>query len=247
MIYEVSVPIAFGAGLVSFFAPCVIPLLPAYVGYITGVSFDELKKDKHHRYRKKILFSSLSYILGFSLLFVLAGTAAASISALFVSYRDLILKLGGVVIIILGMQFAGYLNFSSLSKERKFSLPGWADNLGYFRSFLVGIIFAAAWSPCVGVVYGAILSLAAVSGTAARGAGLLLVYSLGISIPFLVVSMTLASSPRYLKRINKHIGKIIKISGIILVILGVLMFTNTYRYINSWLLDFGFGLGYKAR
>lgn len=243
MIFEVSVPVAFVAGIVSFFAPCVVPLLPAYIGYVTGVSFSELKNDNHHKYRKKVLISSLFYILGFSLLFVIAGTAAASISGYFASNRVIIQRIGGLVILILGLQFADILKLSFFSRERKFKLPKGAERLGYFRSFIVGIIFATAWSPCIGPIYGAILSLAAISSTATHGAFLLFIYSLGISLPFLIVSMTLASAPKYLKSINKHIGILTKASGILLAILGILILTDTYRYLYAWILDLSLTLG----
>ncbi len=234
MINEITYPVAFGAGLVSFFAPCMIPLLPAYISYVAGVSLHELKKDNFHKYSRKIFFSSVFYVLGFSLLFVAIGTAAASISSYFYNYKELIQRIGGLMIVILGIQFAGFLNSTALIKERRFRLPRWAEHLGYLRSFVIGLIFASAWSTCVGVVYGAILSLAAISGTAMKGASLLFVYSLGISIPFLFVSMTLAIAPTYLKPIQEYSTTIVRVFGIILIILGLLLFTNTYPGLYNW-------------
>lgn len=240
----VSLSIAFGAGLISFFAPCVIPLLPAYVAYVTGVSLEELGKHGYKPFRRKIIISSVFYILGFSLVFVLLGTAAAGIGVYFRRYDRIIQIVGGLLILVFGLEFAGFLNIPFFAREKKFQLPKWTEKLGNLRAFFVGIIFASAWTPCVGVVLGSILTLAAISGTAAQGALLLFVYSLGISLPFLAVSFTLASVPKYVSVIRKRIGVISKVAGIILAILGLLLLTNTYRYLNSFLFGIAFRWGY---
>ncbi|MBI2066357.1 sulfite exporter TauE/SafE family protein, partial [Candidatus Woesebacteria bacterium] len=180
----ITLPIAFGAGVISFFAPCVIPLLPAYVSYVTGVSLKDLELYGYKPYFKKLLISSIFYILGFSIVFVLLGTAAATIGMSLRRYDFLIQRIGGLVIFLLGLEFAGILNLPFLARQRQFALPSWTQNLGYLRTFFVGVVFATAWTPCVGAVLGSILALAAVSGTASVGASLLFVYSLGISVPF---------------------------------------------------------------
>lgn len=245
--FDVNLPVAFGAGLVSFFAPCVVPLLPAYVGYVTGVSVKDLKDKGYEKFRKQMLLSSIFYILGFSVVFVLLGTAVASLGAVFRTYDHVIQRVGGLIILILGLEFAGLLNFPFLARTRQFALPAWVNKLGELRAFVIGLIFATAWTPCVGAVLGSILALAAVSGTAVRGATLLFVYSLGISLPFLVVSMTLVAAPKYLSFINKHVGKISMVAGIILAILGLLLLTDTYKYLNSWLFETAFRFGYEIR
>jgi cytochrome c-type biogenesis protein len=243
----INAPIAFGAGLVSFFAPCVVPLLPAYIGYVTGVSVKELKDEGYSPYIKKLLLNSIFYILGFSVVFVLLGTAAASVGVSLRRYDDVIQRLGGLIILVLGLEFAGILNIPFLSRQKTFSLPEWTKNLGYLRAFFVGFIFATAWTPCVGAVLGSILALAAVSGTVIQGATLLFIYSLGISIPFMIVSLTLASAPKYLSVIGKNIGVISRIAGIILAILGLLLLTDTYKFLNAWLFKIAFMLGYEIR
>ncbi len=244
---NINFAVAFGAGLVSFFAPCVIPLLPAYVGYVAGVSAKDLKEKGYGPYRKKIIISSLFYILGFSLVFVLLGTVSASIGLTLRRYDYLIQRIGGVIIMILGLEFAGVFHLPFLARTRQFSLPGWTNKLGQFRAFVVGFIFATAWTPCIGAVLGSILALAAVTGTASRGAALLFVYSLGISLPFMIVSLTLAQAPKYLGFINKRIGTISKFAGIILAIIGLLLLTDTYKYLNSWLFQVAFSLGYTIK
>lgn len=245
--FDISFPIAFGAGLVSFFAPCVVPLLPAYVGYVVGVSANELKEKGYASFREKIITSSLLYILGFSIVFVILGTAAASVGAGLRRYDYLIQRIGGLIILVLGLQFAGLFYLPFLTKTKQFQLPAWTNKLGHARAFFVGLVFATAWTPCVGAVLGSILTLAAVSGTVTTGAVLLFVYSLGISLPFLVVSLTLASAPKYLSFINKHIAAISRAAGIILAILGWLLLTNTYRFLNSWLFEMAFKLGYQIK
>lgn len=244
---DVNIPVAFGAGLVSFFAPCVVPLLPAYIGYVTGVSVKDLEKEGYSPYISKLLLTSIFYILGFSIVFVILGTAAAGLGASLRRYDDVIQRVGGFIILILGLEFAGVFRIPFLSRQKAFSLPNWAENLGYLRAFFVGLVFATAWTPCVGAVLGSILTLAAVSGTAIQGATLLFVYSLGISIPFLIVSLTLASAPRYLSLVGKHIGTISKVAGFILAILGLLLLTDTYKFLNAWLFDVAFMLGYEIR
>jgi cytochrome c-type biogenesis protein len=244
---ELNILVAFGAGVVSFFAPCVVPLLPAYIGYVTGVSYKEQEKEGNSLYRRRLIISSLLYVLGFSLIFVLLGTAAAGIGTALRRYDRAIQIVGGVLMLMLGLEFADVLNFPFLARERKFKLPLWTNKLGYVRSFLIGVVFATAWTPCVGAVLGSILALAAVSGTAMQGALLLFIYSLGVSVPFLLVSLTLGSAPKYLKAIQKHTGTISRIAGVALAVLGLLLITNTYRYLNSWLFETAFNLGYQVR
>jgi len=233
---EPTIPIAFGAGFVSFFAPCVLPLIPAYLGYITGVSLEELKFKGYGIYLRKVVFSSIFYVLGFSLVFILLGTAAGGFGSVFRRYDILIQRIGGVIILVLGLEFAGLLNLPFLVKERKFNLPGWIKRTGYLRSLVIGVVFGVSWSPCVGAVLGAIISLAAISATVSRGALLLFFYSLGISLPFVIVSLTLASAPKYFKFLTRYSGIISVISGLFLALLGFLLLTNNYRYIHSWVM-----------
>lgn len=245
--FNINFPVAFTAGVVSFFAPCVLPLLPAYIGYVTGVSLNELKDKGYAPFRRKLLISSLLYILGFSIVFVLLGTAAASIGASLRRYDFIFQRVGGLIILILGLEFAGILHLPFLARTKQLQLPKWAEKLGHTRAFFIGIVFAIAWTPCVGAVLGSILTLAAITGTAIRGASLLFVYSLGISLPFMIVSLTLASAPKYLTFISRHIGTISKIAGLLLAALGLLLLTNTYRFLNSWLFEVAFRLGYEIR
>jgi len=244
---EISIPIAFMSGMLSFFAPCVLPLLPVYVSYITGISLDDLKTKGYAPFRKRMIISSLLYILGFSLVFTLLGITAGGIGRVFRANAREIQIVSGVLLIVFGLEFSGFLNLGFLAKTRKFKLPKWSERLGHFKSFLVGVIFAVTWTPCVGAILGSILALSAVNGSAALGGLLLFTYSLGISLPFLFVSFTLISAPKYLKIIQRKIGLISKISSGILIILGILLITGTYAYLNTWVFDIAYELGYEIR
>lgn len=244
---EVNFPIAFVSGLVSFFAPCAVPLLPAYVGYVTGVSLQDLQKFGYAPFRKKLILSSIFYVLGFSIIFVLLGTISGGIGSFFRRYDFIIQKIGGGVILVLGLEFAGILKIPFLAMQRQFNLPSWVDRFSYFRAFFVGIVFATAWTPCVGAVLGSILALAATIGSSTHGAALLFVYSLGISLPFLLVSITLASLPKYLGFITRHVGIVSKVAGLGLATLGVLLLTDTYKYLNAWLFNVAFMFGFEIK
>lgn len=248
---EISFLTAFFGGIVSFFAPCVVPLLPAYIGYITGVSFKELQKNPS-KYRARLLFSSLFYILGFSAVFVMLGVTAGGIGQFLRLYSDWVRVAGGILIVILGMNlliddlFPKFGFLVSLGNTRTVL---WLSKLriGYLQGFAIGVIFATVWMPCVGYILGSILALAAVSQTALTGGLLLFVYSLGIALPFLMIAFTVGYTPFYLKRIMRYTALISKISGFLLIALGILLLTDTYKYVNGFVFNIAYSLGYKTR
>ena len=254
---DLNLFVAFGSGIVSFFAPCVVPLLPAYVGYVSGVSIGELKKPGGMaRYRKQILISSLMYILGFSLVFVILGSTAAGFGSVLRANSDWVQRIGGILVMFFALSFMGVFKIPFFQMEHKVKLPGWVDKLGYGRAFVVGLVFGTAWTPCVGAVLGAILTLAATSQAVGTGALLLFVYSLGISIPFLIISLTIAQAPQFLSVITKYLGTVDKVAGVLLFIIGFLLFNNTvglispyltYNRLNSWLFEVAFSLGFEVR
>lgn len=243
---DVGFPIALVGGFVSFFAPCVVPLLPTYVAYVTGVSLSDLRDRGLSSYQNKLIISSLLYILGFSLVFVLLGSAFAGLGVLFRQYGFIIQKIGGVLIIVFGAQTAGILRFPLLSRGA-LVIPSWVGNFGHLRSFFIGVLFALVWTPCVGVILGSILTLAALSQEVGRGAALLFVYSLGISIPFLFVSLTLAQAPRYIGWFSRKSSIISRIAGVMLIAIGILLVTDTYKFLNAWLFEIAFRFGYQIR
>lgn len=230
-----GVPVAFLAGLASFFAPCVFPLLPAYISYIAGVSVGELKKGSK-KYRDKLLYSSVFYVLGFSLIFVALGTGIGGLGYLLRLHARGLEIVGGLAMTIFGLEFSGFVKIPYLEREHKFKLPKWLDKLGYTKAFALGLIFAAAWTPCIGPIMGAILALAAVSATASSGAFLLFVYSLGISIPFLLVSVSAVLLPKYFKVMKEKIELISRLAGIMLILVGLSLVFGWYAQISQFVL-----------
>ena len=239
--------VAFTAGLVSFFAPCVVPLVPAFISFVSGVSLAKLRLEGVKRYRKTLFTSTLFYVLGFSVIFVFLGATAAGVSSWLRINTKVIQRMGGVLIIFFGLEFAGLLRIPFLEREHKFKLPRWINKFGHLKALFVGVIFGLSWTPCVGVVLGSILVLAASTATVWQGATLLFAYSLGISLPFLVISLFLLKAPRYLGVLKKYVSKIGLVAGLLLVVLGVLLLTDTYKYLNGWLFEMAFKLGYEVR
>jgi len=229
-----SIYIAFTAGVLSFFSPCVFPLIPSYIIYITGITLKDFSESGDRgRVRKETVVNSLLFIFGFSLVFVSLGAAASLIGQLLFQYRDVIRIVGGVIIIIFGLYITGAFRLSFLDLERRFHLK--VKPAGYFGSFLVGITFAAAWIPCIGPILGSILILAGTTRTLHSGISLLIFYSLGLGLPFFITSLVLNSALVYFKRIEKYMGLIAKISGIFLALIGILLLTNHFQSIITYL------------
>lgn len=241
--FEVSFYLAFGAGILSFFAPCVFPLLPAYISYMTGVSYEELYKDNEN-YRVKVLLSVLSFVVGFSTVFVLMGAGAGGIGIALRSQFSNLSRFAGVLIILAGLSFGGFINIGMLQREIKLNLPKRLKKASYLRTLLIGVAFGLSWTPCIGAVLGSILTLAAATETAYKGALLLATYSLGISIPFILIAFAIASLPRFVRNINKYLPTVTKVSAIILIIIGILLVTDTYKYVNSYIFDLALNNGY---
>ncbi len=235
---DLNILVAFTGGLVSFFAPCVVPLLPTYVAYIFGVSV----KDK-----AKIIEASIFYLLGFSLIFVFLGAFSASIGAVLRSFDFWLIRLGGAILILFGLETLSlfYIPFPAFVSRP--SLPGFAKSLTAVRSFLLGVVFSLVWTPCIGAVLGSILLLAGSTRDAFNGAFLLFIYSLGISLPFLVVAFIISRSNAALSGLKKITPVIAKVAGVLLIAMGILLLTDTFKYLNSWLFDIAYRLGYEVR
>lgn len=250
---EVSFAVAFFSGIISFFAPCVIPLLPAYLSFITGISVKELLAQQQVKFiRRRVLMTSLVYTLGFSIVFVVMGTTAAHLGTQLRQHMDILQVISGVLIMIFALGLLDIISLPTVLTPIK--MPMWIEKTTYIKAFFLGLIFATIWTPCVGAVLGAILTLAALSSTALQGAGLLFVFSIGISIPFVILSLTIAHSLQFLKKIQPLLPVISKISGLLLLLLGLLLLNNTlkigptfftYNYLNGWLFQLAYKLGYQ--
>lgn len=240
-----SLPIAFLAGLVSFLAPCVVPLLPAYISYISGVSVGQLQSGDIGQYRARILISSLIYILGFSLVFIALGASASVAGNLFAQNRELVQRIGGVVVIALGAWMMGILPIAFLNRDYAFPLPERLRHLPVATPFLMGVTFAAAWTPCVGAVLGSILLLAATQQTLGMGILLLAVYALGLAVPFLLVSIFIGSIGKFLTKSGPILAKIQKAGGFLLIILGILLVTNKFIILTGFFFKLFYSFGFK--
>jgi cytochrome c-type biogenesis protein len=229
---EVSVLIAFAAGFLSFISPCVLPLVPSYITYITGVSFQDLSDQE---IRKKVkwttLIHSCLFILGFSTVFILMGASASYLGQILSKYQTWIMKIGGVLIILLGIHFILQI-FPFLQIEKRFEMK--RKPLGYLGSFLVGIVFAAGWTPCIGPILSTILIYASTSQQMTTGIILLASYSLGLGIPFLLASLAFNLFLSTFEKIRRYMKVIIFVSGFFLIGVGILLLTGTFRVVTDY-------------
>jgi cytochrome c-type biogenesis protein len=229
---SVGVVVAFSAGLFSFLSPCVLPLFPSYLSFITGMSVSDLSKDLTAAARRRVLLHSVTFVLGFSLVFVALGASFSAAGQLLFQYRDGIRIAGGILIVIFGLYIAGLLKVAMFGRTQQWQIR--EKPAGYVGSFLVGVTFAIGWTPCVGPILGAILSLAGTAETVQRGVGLLVAYSAGLGVPFLLSALALGSFLKFFKRYRPFIPIVERGAGVLLVVVGILVATNYYVILNSW-------------
>lgn len=231
---EVSFLIAFSAGFLSFVSPCVLPLVPSYVTYITGISFTELTDDEaKSRLRWATMSHSCLFIIGFSTVFVLMGASATYLGQLLVHYQTWIMRVGGVLIIIMGIRFAGIIRIPFLDVDKRFEMK--KKPLGYLGSFLAGIVFAAGWTPCIGPILSTILIYASTSQRLTTGIFLLAAYSLGLGVPFFLSSLAFSMFLSAFQKVRRYMRAITVVSGIFLILLGILFLTDQFRSITSYM------------
>ena len=228
---SISYPAALFAGLLSFFSPCILPLVPAYFTFITGLSLDELTGAQTLRVRARVIRATLSYVLGFSFIFVLLGASASFIGGAVFKYRDWIRIIGGVLIILFGIHMTGLIRFRPLEFERRLQVQ--KKPLHFLGTFFVGMAFGAGWSPCIGPLLGSILIVAGNQDTVTNGIGLLSIYAVGLAIPFLVLSVFVDSLLVLIKKASWSIKYINVTAGVVLLILGLLLVTNKLNMIST--------------
>lgn len=228
---------AFVAGVLMFLAPCTLPIVPGYLAFIAGVPAGQEGSS-----RRRIIINALAFVIGFSAVFILLGSFAAAIGAVLGPWRSVIARAAGAIIILFGLTMLGTLNIPLVSGERRIRLPKWLS-LGHpHSSFLVGALFALGWSPCIGPILGTILFLASASATAAEGALLLAIFSLGLAIPFMLCALAIGAAQGFASRAGRLAQALSYIGGAILVALGILMVTGSMGLLVQW----GFGLFDKA-
>jgi cytochrome c-type biogenesis protein len=228
----VGVLVAFSAGLFSFLSPCVLPLFPSYLSIITGMSVSDLSSDLPADARRRVLLHSIAFIVGFSLVFIALGASFSAAGQFLLDYRDLIRQVGGVLIVLFGLYIAGVLKLAFLGRTQQWELRN--RPAGYAGSLFVGVTFAIGWTPCVGPILGAILSLASTSENIGRGIGLLVAYSAGLGVPFFLSSLALGAFLKFFRRYRPFIPVVERAAGVLLVIVGILVFTNYYLVLNAW-------------
>lgn len=230
---EVGIAIAFTAGVFSFLSPCVLPLVPSYLTFVTGMSLEDLQEGVN---RKATFMHSMLFVVGFSVIFILLGASASFLGQFLRQYELLIARIGGVIIIILGLHLAGVFRLAPLMREKRMHL---ADKpAGYLGTLGVGMAFGAGWTPCIGPILGAILTYGMTQETMWAGVGLLSVYSLGLAVPFLIASLALDWFLQSFKRFRRWIPVVEKASGVLLVVLGILLLTGQFTVLASWLTRF---------
>jgi len=232
-----DVPVAFAAGLVSFLSPCVLPLVPGYLSAVTGVSAAELEDADWRR----VLGPSLIFVASFSTIFILLGLTATGLGSFLSDNKPLLTKISGWLIIAMGVLFVSSLFITRLNKE--WHVDALLSRAGKGGPIIAGAAFAIAWTPCIGPTLGAILSAAAASGSAGRGAFLLAVYSAGLAIPFLATALAFSRMTTAFTVIKRHYQAIVAVGGLILIVMGVLIVTGEFKQLNieaqNWLSSLG--------
>ncbi|MFH1006355.1 MAG: cytochrome c biogenesis protein CcdA [Candidatus Latescibacterota bacterium] len=225
---------AFLAGLGSFFSPCVLPLVPAYLSFVSGMSLDQLQGGEHQRALiRGVSANALFFVLGFSLIFILLGASATLVGHFLLSRMAVLTKVAGVLLVIFGLHIAGALRIPFLHYEKRLHLR--TKPVGLIGSFLVGMAFAFGWSPCIGPFLAAILTYAATRETMGQGIALLGAYSIGLGIPFLVTAVAVNAFLSAFARIKRYFRIIEIVSGALLILVGLLIFTGRFAILSAWI------------
>ena len=223
----ITYPTAFVAGLLSFFSPCILPLIPAYFTFISGFTLDELTGGGQD-VRKKVIYSTITYVLGFSTVFILMGASASYAGSFIQDHSGAIRIVGGVLILLLGIHLSGWMRFDFLELEKRIHLD--KKPVHFLGTFVVGMAFGAGWSPCIGPLLGSILIIAGSKETIWEGILLLSVYSAGLAIPFLAMSLFINAMLSFLKKATKALKYFNRIAGILLMLIGILLIVNKTIY-----------------
>ncbi len=223
---SVSYSAAFLAGLLSFLSPCILPLIPAYFTFISGYSLEELIEGRDAAIRRKVIISTIAYVCGFSLVFILLGASASFIGSLVYKYNHILRIIGGIFIILLGMHLIGLFRFNRLDVEKRIHLK--TRPVHFMGTFLVGMAFAAGWSPCIGPLLGSILIIAGNQETVLEGTALLAVYAAGLAIPFMVLSVFIQFLLNFVKNARYVLKYVNPAAGILLIIVGLMLITDKF-------------------
>ena len=228
--------VAFSAGFISFLSPCVLPLIPGYISYISGQALDEIIKDN-----KSVLLKTIFFSIGFSIVFISFGITASFIGKLLISYSNQLRIIAGIIIILFSLQFIGLINLKILNSETRFFTKNYNDNLIF--PIIVGAAFGFGWTPCIGPVLGSILALAAIEENIGKGILLLSFYSLGLAIPFIISGILIDKFLFFSKSFRKYISTITKVGGAILLLTGIAILTGQLQVLGFFILEYFPSLG----
>ena len=235
MISDVSIPAALIAGLVSFLSPCVLPLVPPYLIYLTGATIEHVANEEtESSSRRAVMISALLFVLGFSTVFVALGASASLVGSLIREWSGELAIIAGIVIIVMGLHFLGLTRIGLLMREGRLSIP---KPVGLWGAYVMGLAFAFGWTPCIGPILAAILSIAASEATVAKGAGLLAVYSAGLGIPFLIAAFMVEQFSSLFARMKRHLATVERAMGVLMIITGIGFLTGAVSNVSIWLLD----------
>ena len=230
---SVSFAVAFLAGLLSFLSPCVLPLVPSYLGFITGMSLDEMTEAPS---RKAVLVPALLFVAGFSLVFLVMGASATLLGQLLLRYQDWVARIGGILIILFALHLLGILRITGLMRERRIHLNG--KPAGYVGAGIAGIVFAAGWTPCIGPVLGTLLTYASARANLGTGMMLLSFYSIGLAVPFVLAALATCHFLRASNKIRRLIPVLEKVSGAILLVAGILLVSGSFSALSAYFARF---------
>jgi cytochrome c-type biogenesis protein len=232
---NVPISAALIAGILSFLSPCVLPLVPPYMIYLTGATIGQVANEESAASSKRaVMISALLFVLGFSTVFVGLGATASFIGAFIRAWSAQLSILAGIVIMVMGLHFLGLTRIGFLMRERRMSM---AKPIGLLGAYVMGLAFAFGWTPCIGPILAAILSLAAAESTVAKGAGLLAVYSAGLGIPFLLAAFMIERFSAVFSRMKRHLETVERAMGVLLVITGICFLTGSVSVVSIWLLE----------
>lgn len=235
MIQDVSIPAALAAGIISFLSPCVLPLVPPYLIYLTGATIEHVANDEESRASKRaVMLSALVFVLGFSTVFVALGASASLIGGLIRAWSTQLSIVAGIAIILMGLHFLGLTRIGFLMREGRLPIP---KPVGLWGAYVMGLAFAFGWTPCIGPILAAILSVAASETTVTKGAGLLAVYSAGLGIPFLIAAFMVEQFSSVLARMKKHLATVERVMGVLMILVGIGFLTGAVTDVSIWLLE----------
>ncbi|WP_455480264.1 cytochrome c biogenesis CcdA family protein [Bartonella sp. B12(2025)] len=238
MVMELSTVSVFFAGALSFLSPCVLPLVPPYLCYMAGIGIDDFRSEEHEErlsIRLALLSSVLAFVLGFTTVFVALGASASTVGKFISYYRDWFAIAAGVIIIIFGLNFLGLFKIAFLFRDVRFQTHKTPS--GPLGAYIIGLAFAFGWTPCIGPILGPVITLAGTKETVGEGAFLLGIYALGLGVPFILAALFSSSFMKFFGAFRKHLGKVEKAIGILLVITGILFLTGSMQNFSFWLLE----------